>query len=241
MGLQSQNSYLIDWQNIKLAYLTCLLEKEAPPPNLMCQMCNISQGTIRCQECFLNPFLCDKCCLKSHANLPFHKIQRWNNQCFTPTSLCALGYIMYLGHDGKPCPMAYASAQPNSEEDSCDPSDPDYISGEGLALSNMTLVDVTGVFAHKVHWCSCEGATTSRDHQLLRVGLFPASYKNPRTAFTFNVLDHFHIDAMECKTSAYNFYQKLRRLTDNVFPDSVPVSHFLLMAYSNMSDMLNLG
>ena len=43
-------------------------------------------------------------------------------------------------------------------------------------------------------------------------------------AFTFEVLDHFHIDAMECKTAALNFYNKLRRLTNNVFPTTAPVS-----------------
>jgi hypothetical protein len=37
------------------------------------------------------------------------------------------------------------------------------------------------------------------------------------------VLDHFGIDAMECKTSAQSFFQKLRRVTNNAFPDEVPV------------------
>ncbi|KAG1843030.1 hypothetical protein F4604DRAFT_1517518, partial [Suillus subluteus] len=53
--------------------------------------------------------------------------------------------------------------------------------------------------------------------------MFPASTSRPRTAFTFDVLDHFLIDALECKTSAMSFFQKLRRLTNNAFPDSVPV------------------
>ncbi|KAI6137012.1 hypothetical protein F5141DRAFT_1059940 [Pisolithus sp. B1] len=41
--------------------------------------------------------------------------------------------------------------------------------------------------------------------------LFPASISKPKTAFTFDVLDHFLIDALECKTSAMSFYQKLKR------------------------------
>ncbi|KAI6105234.1 hypothetical protein EDD16DRAFT_1524338 [Pisolithus croceorrhizus] len=49
--------------------------------------------------------------------------------------------------------------------------------------------------------------------------LFPASISKPKTAFTFDVLDHFLIDSLECKTSAMNFYQKLKRFTNNAFPE----------------------
>src|SRR5882724_11043610 len=41
----------------------------------------------------------------------------------------------------------------------------------------------------------------------------PASY----------VLDHFYMDAMECKTAGLSFFQKLRRFTNNAAPASVPV------------------
>jgi hypothetical protein len=59
----------------------------------------------------------------------------------------------------------------------------------------------------------------------LRLGLYPASIERPETAFTFSLLDYFQVDAVECKTSANNFYNKLRRLTNSLFPDTVPVSH----------------
>ncbi|KAI6101699.1 hypothetical protein EDD16DRAFT_1525810 [Pisolithus croceorrhizus] len=49
--------------------------------------------------------------------------------------------------------------------------------------------------------------------------LFPASISKPKTAFTFDVLDHFLIDALEYKTSAMSFYQKLKRFTNNAFPE----------------------
>jgi hypothetical protein len=58
----------------------------------------------------------------------------------------------------------------------------------------------------------------------LRLRLYPSTIKYPATAFTFSVLDNFHIDAVECKTSAYNFFNKIRRVTNNEFPDTVPVS-----------------
>jgi hypothetical protein len=38
-----------------------------------------------------------------------------------------------------------------------------------------------------------------------------------------DVLDYFGIDSMECKTSAQSFFQKLKRVTNNAFPDELPV------------------
>ncbi|KAG2108609.1 uncharacterized protein F5147DRAFT_799314, partial [Suillus discolor] len=70
--------------------------------------------------------------------------------------------------------------------------------------------------------------------QLLQAGLFPASTTRPRTAFTFEVLDHFLIDALECKTSAMSFFEKIRRLTNNAFPDTVPDRYRELMRVSRL-------
>ncbi|KAG2345458.1 hypothetical protein BDR05DRAFT_852968, partial [Suillus weaverae] len=74
-----------------------------------------------------------------------------------------------------------------------------------------------------VLWCHCPGSNNQQHLQLLKAQLFPASTSCPRTAFTFNILNHFLIDALECKTSAMSFFQKLQQLTSNAFPDSIPV------------------
>ncbi|KIK24133.1 hypothetical protein PISMIDRAFT_64579, partial [Pisolithus microcarpus 441] len=80
----------------------------------------------------------------------------------------------------------------------------------------MTIVHTDGIFSHEVSVCSCPGSDSSDWHlDLLRQRLFPASISKPKTAFTFDVLDHFLIDALECKTSAMSFYQKLKRFTNN--------------------------
>jgi hypothetical protein len=88
--------------------------------------------------------------------------------------------------------------------------------------SELVMVDRSGVYRHRVRWCRCQ-ASDNPQWQLLKMGLFPATFKQPRTAFMFDVLDYFHIDQVECKTSANNFFTKLRRLTDNAFPHTVPV------------------
>ncbi len=59
--------------------------------------------------------------------------------------------------------------------------------------------------------------------QLMMAGLFPATFRNPKTAFTFQVLEEFHLDNLECKTTPSQFFSRLRRITNDEFPNSVPV------------------
>jgi hypothetical protein len=59
--------------------------------------------------------------------------------------------------------------------------------------------------------------------QLMMTGLFPATFSKPKTAFTFRVLEEFHLDNLECKTTPSQFFGRLRRLTNYEFPDTVPV------------------
>ena len=103
-----------------------------------------------------------------------------------------------------------------------DPEDGWFHLEEVMTERVVVIVHTTGVFQHHVRWCSCPGHA-KEDIQLLRLRLFPASNLHPKTAFTFDVLDHFYVDAMECRTSGDSFFQKLRRLTNNAFPDVVPV------------------
>jgi CxC2 like cysteine cluster associated with KDZ transposases len=97
----------------------------------------------------------------------------------------------------------------------------------------MVIPHSSGVFHHCVQFCNCPGS--SENHiQLFTHGLFSASIKRPQTAFTFDVLDHFYVDAMECKTAAMSFFQKLRRFTNNAFPNTVPAcphSPFVYIGY----------
>jgi len=81
--------------------------------------------------------------------------------------------------------------------------------GKKLADRVMVLVDSHGVFKHHVAWCGCSGAA-DQPMQLFQAKLFPSSWIRMETAFTFDVLDHFYIDGLECKTAALSFFQKLR-------------------------------
>jgi len=63
----------------------------------------------------------------------------------------------------------------------------------------VTVINRSGVHKIGVRWCCCLDAP-ERDMQMLAAGLFPATFRNPKTAFTFRVLEEFHLDNLECKT-----------------------------------------
>ncbi|KAI6017514.1 hypothetical protein EDC04DRAFT_2608003 [Pisolithus marmoratus] len=69
----------------------------------------------------------------------------------------------------------------------------------------LTIVDVTGIH-----------------YMLLCAKLWPSTFQQPRTAFTFAVLDDFLRDNLECGTSAMNYFSKLWQITSRLFPHLVP-------------------
>ena len=179
-------------------------------------------------DCFGQALLCHSCVIKAHSSLPFHSIEKWTGEFFKKTSLNAEGFVLHLGHGGLPCPANVTSvSEPKpTEEGECDEIDEVLLEAwEPRDTRALVIVDVLKIHQLKVSWCCCEGAP---DHkiQLFHHHLFPASTSWPSTAFTFAVLNYFHVDAVECKTSASNFFSKLRRLTDFTSPQSVPVSRF---------------
>ena len=87
----------------------------------------------------------------------------------------------------------------------------------------INIVHTTGILIHQVCWCGCK-KTADKATQLFQMHLFSASLQNPRTAFTFDCLDHFYMDAMECKILASSFISKIHWLTNNSFSHTIAVS-----------------
>ena len=211
------------------------MRHEAPPPDLTCTICHSTPGTFRCKDCFGPHLLCVACCLSVHSKSPFHRIQMFNGQHFEHSDLNDLGCVIDLRHHTNEC------APHNTNTDMCgestadlsdkdidnDDRNIDHSSAERIPVtSNLIFVSSTGIFKRWVKWCRCPNASKPYV-QLLRAKLFPASFKRPSTAFTFDVLDHFRVDALECKTAAMNFMSKLVRITNEAFPADVPVSCLL--------------
>ncbi|KAI6014687.1 hypothetical protein EDC04DRAFT_2870627 [Pisolithus marmoratus] len=176
---------------------------------------------------------CGPCAVKAHRNLPFHKVQRWNGTHYQPTSLMELGFLWHIGHEGDPCPQN--CSDPDPDDGILLDRHSDDLAIRRYSRFQMTIVHTEGIFSHEVSVCNCPGSNPNDWHlDLLRQRLFPASISKPKTAFTFAVLDHFLIDALECKTSAMSFYQKLKRFTNNAFPERVPDRYRELMRVSQL-------
>ncbi|TFK61244.1 hypothetical protein BDN72DRAFT_778450 [Pluteus cervinus] len=71
-----------------------------------------------------------------------------------------------------------------------------------------------GVHEVDLAFCQCPGSD-ERSNQLLQFGWFPATTQQPRTAATLRVLKYFQILSFESKCSAFEFYETLKRMTDN--------------------------
>jgi len=139
--------------------------------------------------------------------------------------------VLHLGHGGDPCPSGGHAELDFSDdlEEGAQDHEKSVDSGSlpHLKVPNsrtfLTVVHTLGIQFCDVMYCNCQGSLDSH-LQLMMAGLFPATTKEPRTVFTFQVLDDFIQDNVECGTSAMNYYSKLRRITSNAFPHLVPVS-----------------
>jgi hypothetical protein len=83
------------------------------------------------------------------------------------------------------------------------------------------VVDKSGIHHLPLLTCSCDGAGKKVD-ECVTAGLFPASFGDIRTVFTFGCLDDFRLSNLEAKTSAYQYYQMIRRKTNPAAPMTVP-------------------
>lgn len=95
--------------------------------------------------------------------------------------------------------------------------------------SLFSVVDRSGIFEMEVVFCVCSGRGET-DKQLLRAGLFPATFKQIETLFTFSVLEDYLTDNLECKTTAQQYYSKLQSMTSKMFPTNVPVCFTSVLA-----------
>jgi hypothetical protein len=154
----------------------------------------------------------------------------WNGTHFAQTTLQKQGYMLQLGHRGGMCPESKDPWVDIEEKVPFADIVDIFQDSAGPKIfedATINIVHTTGVFVHKVCWCQCLSAP-EKAVQLFQMRLFLASHVRPETAFTFDVLDHFYIDAMECKTAVASFAKKLCHLTNNAFPHTVPVSFTIL-------------
>ncbi|KAJ2971268.1 hypothetical protein NUW54_g12541 [Trametes sanguinea] len=114
---------------------------------------------------------------------------------FEHTTLKALGLTIQLGHrhDQQACPNPIP------------------------ARADFTVIDLNGRHPVSLAYCGCDNAANAGDYvqQLLRFDLYPATDCEPNTAFTYALLEHYHIQSLQGKISMYDYYTSLERMTDN--------------------------
>jgi hypothetical protein len=152
----------------------------------------------------------------------------WAENHYTDAWLWKAGVGIHLGHAGQPCPAydGLVNASPEEMEDSEDnlkplgayfkPPETIYNGGKVVCI-----VHVNGLHFMPVYPCACDNAG-SEDLQFLTMALWPSTYNNIKTLFTFQLLDDYLLDNLECKTSGQAYFTKLRRVTSRAFPTSVP-------------------
>lgn len=222
------------------------MEQEAAPANMLCSVCQTAGLSWKCLDCQGGCFCCTSCLRQLHQRSPFHRIKSWDGTCFQPAWLYQAGVEVHLGHHGAPCPTTIyedpeVSDDPGTPWISTSPADNDLEGAQQEPRFNTSgasrqsgfpryqkrnyklLIDRTGVHPLKVRLCYCAGAE-AQDLQYMSSGLFPASFEQVETAFTFRLLDDLRMDNLECKTPVLNFWHRLRRTTAPLDPESVPVS-----------------
>jgi hypothetical protein len=124
--------------------------------------------------------------------IEFLFVKKWNGQFFETITLKSLGLRIQLGHpDGQCCPTPQRAFN-----------------------DDFVVLDVHGIHEVAVDFCDCDKAK-NHVQQLLRVAWFPSTTADPKTAATFRLLEHYHLLAFESKISVYEYYNALKRLSDN--------------------------
>jgi len=84
----------------------------------------------------------------------------------------------------------------------------------------VLVVDTSGIHHLPLLMCNCQGGEKNIA-EALASGLLASTFKDIRTVFTSTCLDDFRFANLECKTSAYQFYQLLKRRTNPANPMGV--------------------
>ncbi|KAJ7813177.1 hypothetical protein B0H13DRAFT_1665666 [Mycena leptocephala] len=184
-----------EWRPLRDEYLTENLRLDGLS-NLdgshgLCASCQKDGARFRCRICFGEGLYCSECCVRMHESNLLHVVDEWNGRCFERTSLCQLGLRIQFGHAGcvRPCKN-----------------------------DKFVVLDLGYIHVVATDFCGCEREYSMGPArtQLLRRRWWPATHDNPKTAAaaTFRVLDFFLVQTLQAKTTMYDFYTALEKLTD---------------------------
>lgn len=76
----------------------------------------------------------------------------------------------------------------------------------------FTVIHTNGIHQLDVDFCGCRGAP-AHYQQLLEVGWWPSTPREPQSAATFSVLKHFHVLNLQGQIPPTDFYRALEQIT----------------------------
>ncbi|KAK1216163.1 hypothetical protein PQX77_021216 [Marasmius sp. AFHP31] len=155
-----------------------------------CSRCTGPDAQFRCLGCDGLRVVCRTCIIRTHIDEPLHRIQVWRSDYFQPITLKELGLRYQTGHNANiRCPRPVISSQ------------------------DFVVLDWTGLHSITLDFCGCELAIPQH-LQLMERGWWPSSYKEPRSAATFNLLRNFHLTNLQCQTPPTDFLKVLEQMGD---------------------------
>jgi hypothetical protein len=97
---------------------------------------------------------------------------------------------------------------------------PDAPNCDALNNQYVRVVHTNGIHHIALVSCTCQGHENMIT-DLIYAGWVPTSFVRIRTIFTTALLDHFRYCNLEMRSSAYQFFQLLRRVSNPVAPSNV--------------------
>ena len=143
---------------------------------------------------------------RTHCERPYDRLLRWDveKRIWDKVALPQIGYEFRLGHDSKRC----GNAPQNTK--------------------TVVVIHEHGIMDLPIVFCACRDAG-SEVEQLMRAGLWPATWDRPQTATTWTALEAFHSLNLNGQMNVHDYLAHLKRHTDNVCAEDVKVRISILL------------
>ncbi|KAF8143056.1 hypothetical protein K438DRAFT_2111109 [Mycena galopus ATCC 62051] len=150
--------------------------------------CSCGQPAVyRCVDCFNAPMWCRACIVREHQYNPFHPIERWDGKMFVCDALATTRPFDKRKYSVQDLSDVHLLVQTHPHPDAHQPRCP-HRRPDNPDIGQFTIGDHNGFHTAWIEFCQClRLGDDARWQQLLAVRLFPATFEQLQTAFTFTL------------------------------------------------------
>lgn len=191
---------------LECSRLECSLGHSGHPTEQSANSERTSRSLYHCVDCTTHKYYCRKCIVSLHRDNAFHRISEWgpNFDHKKRTSLAELGLEMELVHsDGTPC--------------NC----------KGKR-KKIRVLHTNGMQEIWVRPCERKGVGNPIEARLAQYSanrLFPATHNDPKTVFTFAVLNMFDVFNLQSAIKIKQFLDGVLQLAPESYRTSEEVGY----------------